>query len=107
MSEKQIADYKNELKRINEEITKIKSKFPYNLLSDKFRLDILEKEFEYTEILREIAILEKKDESYIKQIEEERNHLLKRVIEFRRAEGLPNTDIEDFIEKQKGVRIKI
>ena len=107
MSEKQIIYYKNELKSIDEEITKIKSKHPYNLLSDKFRLDILEKEFEYTEILREIAILEKKDESCIKKIEDERNRLLKRVIEFRRAEGLPNTDIEDFIEKQKGVRIKI
>ena len=107
MCEKQITYYKNELKKIDEEIKKIKSKLPYNLLSDKFRLDILEKEFEYKEILREIAILEKKDESYIKQIEEERNRLLKRVIEFRRAEGLPNTDIEDFIEKQKGVRIKI
>ena len=107
MSEKQIIYYKNRLIEISNDIKGLENNPSNNLLPEKKQLDLLEKKFEYKEILIEIAILEKKEESYIENLKEERNILLKKVIEFRKAKGFSNNDLEQFIEKQKGVRTRI
>ena len=107
MSEKQIIYYKNRLIEISNDIKELENNPSNNLLPEKKQLDLLEKKFEYKEILREIAILEKQDDNIIKEFEEERDLLLKKVIDCRKALGFSNCDIEKFIEKQKGVRARI
>ena len=100
MSTKDILYYKHLLRGIIDEIRKIENDSSYNLTPEKKQLDILEKKIEYKKMMKEIAILEHKDEEFIKKIDEELLLYSKKLISFREALGYKSDDLIRYLEKE-------